>query len=85
MRLAPYNAPERFGGRVQGNSVVGCLTYDVDKDEHNFTLQDTGTIMNRGSAEFEAFPLASPVNDFCFMPSPTLQRKTQFFQFTLGM
>ena len=50
------------------DSVVGCLTYDFKEDEHNFTLQKTGTIMNRGSAGVETYGLASPVNDFCFTP-----------------
>jgi len=75
MRFAPYcnSSTEQ---QSHGESIIGCLTYNSVEDERNFALQKTGTTgadSRRNSSDAVLYPLASPVNDFCFTSNPTLQ------------
>jgi hypothetical protein len=63
VRFAPHSYD---GGEV---SFVGCVTYDSKDDESTFALRGTNNSTSRGAI----YPLASPVNDFCFTPDATVQ------------
>mmetsp|Transcript_11121 Transcript_11121/g.20843 ORF Transcript_11121/g.20843 Transcript_11121/m.20843 type:complete len:103 (+) Transcript_11121:471-779(+) len=81
MRFAPYcnSSTEQ---QSHGESIIGCLTYNSVEDQRNFALQKTGSTgmdSRRNSSDAEIYPLASPVNDFCFTSDSTLQCKTTIF------
>jgi len=74
VRFAPYHAADRsFNCSIVENPFVGCLTYDSREDERSFTLRKAATVQTYGASQIVTHGVASPVNDFCFMPDATLQ------------
>ena len=54
---------------------VGSTVHDIQNDQRNFALKKISSTLTRGGDEAEMYPTASPVNDFCFAPHASLQRK----------
>jgi len=76
MRFVPYCNSSAKRQPHGGESIISCLTYNSVEDESNFLLQktgSTGTGSRRNSSDAEIYPLASPVNDFCFTLDSTVQ------------